>query len=55
VCEKDRGRVHQRGDRFAEYDMLKSKEPDYLYEDLSDWKKLLRIHAWNDLKQRHTI
>lgn len=33
---------------FAGYDMLKSKEPDYLYEDLSDWKKLLRIHTWND-------
>jgi len=40
---------------FADYDLLKSKEPDYLYEDLSDWEKLLRIHEWNDLKQRHTI
>jgi len=28
---------------FADYDLLKSREPDYLFEDLSDWKKLLRI------------
>jgi phosphoglycolate phosphatase-like HAD superfamily hydrolase len=31
---------------FAGYEALKEKEPDYLYEDLSDWKKLLRIHSW---------
>lgn len=31
---------------FAGYELLKSKEPDYLYEDLSGWKELLRIHMW---------
>ncbi len=31
---------------FAEYEMLKSREPDYLYEDLSDWQSLVQIHMW---------
>ncbi len=31
---------------FAPYEMLKKKEPDYLYEDLSDWKKIVDIHNW---------
>jgi phosphoglycolate phosphatase-like HAD superfamily hydrolase len=31
---------------WAEYEMLKSEEPDYLYEDLSDWKKLIQRHMW---------
>ncbi len=31
---------------FAEYELLKSREPDYLYEDLSDWKSIIRIHNW---------
>lgn len=31
---------------FAEYEMLKSREPDYLYEDLSDWQSLIQIHMW---------
>ena len=31
---------------FAAYEALKNKEPDYLYEDLSDWKKLIQIHNW---------
>lgn len=31
---------------FAEYEMLKNNEPDYLYEDLSDWKKLVQNHMW---------
>jgi phosphoglycolate phosphatase-like HAD superfamily hydrolase len=31
---------------WAEYEMLKNKEPDYLYEDLSDWKKIIQKHMW---------
>lgn len=31
---------------WAEYDMLKGREPDYLYEDLSDWKTLVQKHMW---------
>lgn len=31
---------------WVEYEMLKNKEPDYLYEDLSDWKKLIQRHMW---------
>lgn len=31
---------------FAEYEILKSREPDYLYEDLSDWEELVRRHHW---------
>ena len=31
---------------WAEYGMLQSKEPDYLYEDLSDWKQLIQKHMW---------
>ena len=31
---------------FAEYDLLKKKEPDYLYQDLSDWKTLAQQHMW---------
>lgn len=31
---------------WAEYDILKKKEPDYLYEDLSDWKKIIQKHMW---------
>lgn len=31
---------------FAEYEMLKSREPDYLYEDLSDWQALVQKHNW---------
>jgi len=31
---------------WVEYEMLKNKEPDYLYEDLSDWKKLIQKHMW---------
>jgi phosphoglycolate phosphatase-like HAD superfamily hydrolase len=31
---------------WAEYGMLKNKEPDYLYEDLSDWKQLIQKHMW---------
>lgn len=31
---------------WAEYEMLKDKGPDYLYEDLSDWKKLIQRHMW---------
>lgn len=31
---------------FAEYETLKNKGPDYLYEDLSDWKTLMQKHKW---------
>lgn len=31
---------------FAEYEILKSREPDYLYEDLSDWQTIVRQHNW---------
>lgn len=31
---------------FAEYETLKIREPDYLYEDLSDWKRLIKKHMW---------
>lgn len=31
---------------WAEYEMLKNNKPDYLYEDLSDWKKLIQKHMW---------
>lgn len=31
---------------FADYEMLKGKQPDYLYKDLSDWQGLLKIHKW---------
>lgn len=31
---------------FAEYDLLKSREPDFLYEDLSDWENLIKKHNW---------
>lgn len=31
---------------WAEYDMLKNSGPDYLYDDLSDWKKLVQKHMW---------
>ena len=31
---------------FAEYELLKSKKPDYLYDDLSDWEELVRKHDW---------
>jgi phosphoglycolate phosphatase-like HAD superfamily hydrolase len=31
---------------WAEYEMLKNSEPDYLYEDLSDWKTLVQKHKW---------
>ncbi len=31
---------------WAEYEMLKDREPDYMYEDLSDWKKLIQRHMW---------
>lgn len=31
---------------FAEYETLKSSEPDYLYEDLTDWEKLVQKHNW---------
>ena len=31
---------------FAEYETLKDREPDYLYEDLSDWKTLMQKHDW---------
>lgn len=31
---------------WAEYDMLEREGPDYLYRDLSDWKKLLQKHNW---------
>ena len=31
---------------WAEYEILKNKEPDYLYEDLSDWKTLIQKHMW---------
>jgi len=29
---------------WAEYDMLKERKPDYLYEDLSDWKTFIQKH-----------
>lgn len=29
---------------WADYEMLKSKKPDYLYEDLSDWKRFIKEH-----------
>lgn len=31
---------------WAGYEMLKSREPDYLYEDLSDWKQIIQKHMW---------
>ena len=31
---------------FADFEVLKSREPDYLYEDLSDWEKLVQKHNW---------
>ena len=31
---------------FAEYEMLKSREPDFLYENLSDWQELIEKHKW---------
>ena len=31
---------------FADYELLKEKNPDYLYEDLSDWKTLVKEHEW---------
>lgn len=31
---------------FADYELLKEKNPDYLYEDLSDWKTLVKEHRW---------
>lgn len=31
---------------FAEYELLKKKEPDFLYQDLSDWKALAQQHMW---------
>jgi len=31
---------------FAEYELLESRKPDYLYEDLSDWEKLVQKHEW---------
>lgn len=31
---------------FTEYEMLKQKEPDYLYEDLSDWENLVQQLQW---------
>lgn len=31
---------------WAEYEMLKNSEPDYLYADLSDWKQLIQKHMW---------
>lgn len=31
---------------FADYELLKEKSPDYLYEDLSDWKMLVKEHRW---------
>lgn len=31
---------------FAELEMLQSREPDFLYEDLSDWEALIRQHNW---------
>jgi phosphoglycolate phosphatase len=31
---------------WADYEMLKSKGPDYLYVDLSDWQKLIQEHLW---------
>ena len=31
---------------FADYELLQEKSPDYLYEDLSDWKTLVKEHKW---------
>lgn len=31
---------------FADYEVLQSKAPDYLYEDLSGWEKLVLQHNW---------
>ncbi|MEL7655016.1 MAG: HAD hydrolase-like protein, partial [Bacillota bacterium] len=31
---------------FADYEILKSREPDYLYEDLSGWRMLVKKHNW---------
>lgn len=31
---------------FADYELLKNVEPDYLYQDLSNWKTLAQEHMW---------
>ena len=31
---------------FTACEALKAKEPDYFYDDLSDWKRLVQRHEW---------